>query len=85
MIDRETTLAGFLPNLRSAPWVALDTEADSLHCYPEKLCLLQISIPEHDVLVDPLDLSPQSFSRRSQEKVRKTHTTTPTFSLPFRE
>src|SRR6267143_2623131 len=41
--------------------VAIDTEADSLHCYHEKLCLLQISIPEHDVIVDPLadvDLAP---------------------------
>ena len=34
--------------------VAVDTEADSLHCYREKLCLLQISIPEHDFIVDPL-------------------------------
>src|SRR5437588_5498013 len=41
--------------------VALDTEADSLHCYKEKLCLLQISIPTHDAIVDPLtdiDLAP---------------------------
>ena len=34
--------------------VAIDTEADSLHCYREKLCLLQISLPEGDFLVDPL-------------------------------
>jgi len=34
--------------------VAIDTEADSLHCYREKLCLLQISIPERDFIVDPL-------------------------------
>ena len=34
--------------------VSLDTEADSLHCYFEKLCLIQISIPGHDVLIDPL-------------------------------
>jgi ribonuclease D len=54
VIDREPALADFLPPLTRAPWVALDTEADSLHCYPEKLCLLQISIPEQDVLVDPL-------------------------------
>ena len=42
--------------------VAVDTEADSLHCYREKLCLLQVSLPEGDFLVDPLaenDLSPQ--------------------------
>jgi len=41
--------------------VAIDTEADSLHCYREKLCLLQISVPGHDVIVDPLanvDLAP---------------------------
>lgn len=41
--------------------IAVDTEADSLHCYFEKLCLIQISVPGTDVLVDPLagiDLSP---------------------------
>jgi ribonuclease D len=41
--------------------VALDTEADSLHCYREKLCLLQISVPGRDAIVDPLaklDLGP---------------------------
>ncbi len=54
MIDREPQLAEFLPSLRLAPWVGLDTEADSLHSYPEKLCLLQLSIPGQDVLVDPL-------------------------------
>ena len=37
-----------------ADWMALDTEADSLHAYPEKLCLIQITIPGQDVLADPL-------------------------------
>src|SRR5436190_6941556 len=47
---------------------ALDTEADSLHSYREKLCLLQISVPAainargyNDFIVDPLaglDLEP---------------------------
>ncbi len=44
-----------------APWIALDTEADSLHAYPEKLCLLQITTPHGDELIDPLadlDLRP---------------------------
>jgi len=47
--------------LRNAPWVALDTEADSLHAYPQKVCLIQFSLPETDVLLDPLaglDLAP---------------------------
>src|ERR1035437_7777427 len=37
-----------------ATWVAVDTEADSLHAYPEKVCLIQISTVSGDVLVDPL-------------------------------
>jgi ribonuclease D len=37
-----------------SPWVAIDTEADSLHAYPEKLCLLQISLPDRDELIDTL-------------------------------
>lgn len=61
MIDQPGPLGQFLIRLRDADWVALDTEADSLHAYPEKLCLLQFSIPNEDVLVDPLarlDLRP---------------------------
>ena len=54
MIDTEEKLGAFLPNLRAADWVALDTEADSLHAYPEKVCLIQISITGDDQLVDPL-------------------------------
>ncbi len=34
--------------------MALDTEADSLHAYPEKLCLIQISSEGIEALVDPL-------------------------------
>jgi len=34
--------------------LAVDTEADSLHHYPEKVCLLQLSHHGRDLLVDPL-------------------------------
>jgi ribonuclease D len=54
VIDTEEKLAVFLPKLRAAEWVAIDTEADSLHAYPEKVCLIQISIAGQDRLVDPL-------------------------------
>ena len=54
MIDTEEKLSALLPALRAAPWIALDTEADSLHAYPEKLCLLQISGEGIEALVDPL-------------------------------
>ena len=54
MIDTEQKLEAFLPTVRAATWVALDTEADSLHAYPEKVCLIQISTVSGDELIDPL-------------------------------
>ncbi|MBN2506608.1 MAG: HRDC domain-containing protein [Verrucomicrobia bacterium] len=54
MIDTGHKLTAFLPRLRDAAWIALDTEADSLHAYPEKLCLIQIGFAGGDVLLDPL-------------------------------
>lgn len=54
MVDTEQRLEEFLPVVRSASWVAVDTEADSLHAYPEKVCLIQISTRVGDKLVDPL-------------------------------
>ncbi|MCP4849075.1 MAG: hypothetical protein GY899_14130 [Verrucomicrobiaceae bacterium] len=32
---------------------AIDTEADSLHCYEEKLCLIQFSAGGHFAVIDP--------------------------------
>jgi ribonuclease D len=40
--------------LKQSAWVAVDTEADSLHAYPEKLCLMQFSLDSGDYLVDTL-------------------------------
>lgn len=67
VVDTDDKLAAFLPRVRAATWVAVDTEADSLHAYPEKICLIQISTPNNDQLIDPLaeiDLGPllQSLS-----------------------
>lgn len=54
MVDNEEKLAAFLDRLQTATWVAVDTEADSLHAYPEKICLIQISTADGDELLDPL-------------------------------
>lgn len=44
--------------LAGAAELALDTEGDSLHHYPERLALIQLGLPEGSVwLVDPLVLS----------------------------
>lgn len=44
--------------------VAVDTEGDSLHCYFEKLCLIQVTVPGLSVLIDPLERL--DFSRLNQ-------------------
>lgn len=61
MISTEQRLDQFLTALEEAQWIAIDTEADSLYAYPERLCLLQISLPDRNEIVDTLsdlDLTP---------------------------
>jgi ribonuclease D len=61
MIETDAQLAELLPRLEAVDRIAVDTEADSLHCYFEKLCLVQLSFGGNDYLVDPLssvDLTP---------------------------
>ncbi len=54
MISTDAELAEAVKTFAPHPRIALDTEADSLHCYFDKLCLIQISIPDHNFLIDPL-------------------------------
>ena len=45
VIASEQELADLIRQIQPADRVAIDTEADSLHSYREKLCLVQISVP----------------------------------------
>jgi ribonuclease D len=68
LVGTDARLAELLKKIEAADRIALDTEADSLHSYREKLCLLQISVSaaanangHDDFIVDPLagvDLEP---------------------------
>jgi ribonuclease D len=72
MIQTDAQLAELLPRLVPIDRIAVDTEADSLHCYFEKLCLIQVSVPGHDYLVDPLaslDLAPFAAALTPKEIV----------------
>ena len=72
MIVNNIQLAEFLTRLSASPWVAMDTEADSLHWYPERLCLIQISIPHLDKLIDPLaqiELAPLWAALKNRELI----------------
>jgi ribonuclease D len=65
LIATSAQLTELLEKIEPVDRVAIDTEADSLHCYREKLCLLQVSLPAavsdrgydnaaRDYIVDPL-------------------------------
>lgn len=60
-IDRQDRLEAALSSIHSHAQVAVDTEADSLHSYFDKVCLVQITAGDEDLIVDPLagvDLKP---------------------------
>jgi ribonuclease D len=61
IITNNELLDDWCGTLEKCDPVAVDTEGDSLHCYFEKLCLIQIGLPEQDVLIDPLE--PLDFTR----------------------
>lgn len=58
MITDAAQLASLIKQIESADRVAVDTEADSLHSYREKLCLLQISVPAPNSMAGGADVSP---------------------------
>lgn len=53
-VDNEHTLRHLIEVLDTTDRVALDTEADSLHHYFEKVCLLQLTLGESHFILDPL-------------------------------
>jgi len=61
LITHSQQLAALVDRLRTQPTIAIDTESDSLYVYREKVCLIQLSLPDADFLIDPLapiDLGP---------------------------
>ncbi|MBM3837917.1 MAG: ribonuclease D [Verrucomicrobia bacterium] len=72
VIDNAPKLAALIHRIQSAEWIALDTEADSLHAYPEKLCLMQISLPGENAIIDSLakvDLTPLLDALQDRELI----------------
>jgi ribonuclease D len=53
-IDTQEAFDAAMARVAAQPVVALDTEADSLHSYFDKVCLIQMSIPGEDMIIDPL-------------------------------
>jgi len=53
-VDTPAAVQAMLKRLSGAAALALDTESNSLYVYQEQVCLIQISVPGIDYLVDPL-------------------------------
>jgi len=61
LVEDSSQLSQIVEDLKKAAVIGVDLEADSLFHYYEKVCLLQISTPLRNILIDPLaigDLSP---------------------------
>jgi ribonuclease D len=74
LVNSQTDLRDLISEISQQPLVAVDTEANSLYAYRERVCLIQFSTPGRDYLVDPLaleDLSPLAslFNNPEIEKI----------------
>lgn len=55
-VDTAPGFRAMLAHLRDEPALAVDTESNSLYVYHEQVCLIQISVPGTDYLVDPMTM-----------------------------
>jgi ribonuclease D len=73
-INRPDQLLKMAADLVNYPLLSIDTESNSLYVYTERVCLIQISTPQTDYLVDSLALTDLSclepiFSNPAIEKI----------------
>jgi len=61
-VDVPEGLAEVASACQEAGWLALDTEADSLHSYFHKVCLIQVTAGTRSFLLDPLALPRESLA-----------------------
>jgi ribonuclease D len=69
VVATNAELAELIRKINAAERVAVDTEADSLHSYREKLCLLQISVPVVASISDAaagFEIAPSGRDHRSR-------------------
>ncbi len=55
-INNQSDFEALARHLQAEDILAVDTEADSLYAYEEKVCLIQISTDKNDFIIDPLPL-----------------------------
>ena len=55
-VEQQTVFDNLILELKGEKILAIDTEANSLYAYREQVCLIQISTPKKDYILDPLVL-----------------------------
>ena len=75
-VDDDASLRGALRAIGAASTLGIDTEADSRHHYPEKVCLVQVGTGDRVYLIDSLakiDLSPLGAALADPSKQKLLH------------
>ncbi|MCC6904836.1 MAG: HRDC domain-containing protein [Anaerolineae bacterium] len=62
LIETEDGLSQLWPILNGVHRLGLDTESTSLFAYHERVCLIQISTEETDILLDPLNIPAEALA-----------------------
>lgn len=60
-VETDKALRSLIPHFSAEPFVAIDTESNSLYAYREQVCLFQITTRRGDYIIDPFaiaDMSP---------------------------
>ena len=60
VVDTNEKLTALIDAAQQAPVIGVDTESNSLFAYFHRVCLVQISLPDRDYVIDPLaiDVAP---------------------------
>src|SRR5262245_6732817 len=66
-IDAHADAAGLADELASHGRIALDCEAAGFHRYSDRLCLVQLSTPTADYVLDTLSFDPSEVLRPALE------------------
>lgn len=56
-IERPGRLAALAERIAAADTVAIDTESNSMHAYRERTCIVQVTVDDHNAIIDPIELS----------------------------
>ncbi len=59
-IASDSQLSAMCQRLNSQKIIAVDLEADSMHCFAEKICLIQVAGNDRAYLIDPFEISDMS-------------------------